>query len=180
MDTLFGFIHALFEPFREDLTSLRLNNGPSAERVGPRGRGKKEINAVWHSAPLQRPPNVWFESRLLGLSLCLNMGRVIKRGSSDSGGCASGSIWRKKLVQGWAQKPFIKANLFKRERESIWKDSMTNVDAQLELCLLGFGQLMGTKEAECWHYLGLWETDQHFSQFLNKDKWKRKLCRQNL
>lgn len=37
----------------------------------------------------------------------------------------------------------------KRERESIWKDSMTNVDAQLELCLLGFGQLMGTKEAVC-------------------------------
>lgn len=46
MDTLFSLIHALFEPFREDLTSLRLNNGPSAERVGPRGRGKKEINAV--------------------------------------------------------------------------------------------------------------------------------------
>lgn len=44
MDTPFSFILALFEPYREDLTSLRLNNGPSVD--GLVGGGMKEINAL--------------------------------------------------------------------------------------------------------------------------------------
>lgn len=52
METLFGLIHAPFEPHREDLTSLRLNNGPSIDGlVG--GQGGDKCTVTFSS--LQRP-----------------------------------------------------------------------------------------------------------------------------
>lgn len=117
MSTQFSLIHPQFEPFREDLTSLRLNNGPRLERVGPRGRGQKEINAVWHSAPLQRPPDVWFESRLLGLALCLNMGRVIRQGSSDLGAAHQAAFEERNWCRADLESHLSKQICFKKKKE---------------------------------------------------------------
>lgn len=53
MDTLFSLIHALFKPYREDLTSLRLNNGPSVDGLVGGQEGDK-CTVTFSS--LQRPP----------------------------------------------------------------------------------------------------------------------------
>ncbi len=86
MDTLFSLIHALFKPYREDLTSLRLNNGSGVDGlVG----GQKEDKCTVTFSSLQHPPTCDLRAEH---TLCLNMGRVIRRGSNDWGAASKAAF----------------------------------------------------------------------------------------
>ncbi len=119
MDTLFSLIHALFKPYREDLTSLRLNNGPSIDGLVV-GQEEDKCTVTFNS--LQHPLMCDLRARH---TLCLNMGRVIRQGRNDWGALLKAAF--KKREMGRAQQPFIKANLEKTVQEFILGDSMRNL-----------------------------------------------------
>lgn len=138
--------------------------------------GKEKINALWHSAHSSVPWCVIWEQSIRP-SLCLNMGRVIRRGSNDWGLRIRQHLKRETGV-GWARQPFIKANLEKTMWESILRDS-DKCKGTADITSSGFWNVNGTKQAICWHYLGLWGIDQHFSLLLTEEEWSKWIIKKN-